>query len=58
MLKFLVYKMLILHSPPVLLPRKAQVLQNWLAGSPPQGSLAFFQHTYNDGEKFLRVLVA
>ena len=36
-----VYKMLILHSSSVLLP-KTQASQNWLAGSPPQGSRAFF----------------
>ena len=50
--KLLVYKMLILHSSLVLLPRKAQVSQNWLAGDPPRSSLAFYQHTCNDGEKF------
>ena len=57
-----VCKMLILHSPPVL-PASLQCklgnnsveiayfTQNWLVGSPPQDSRAFFQHTCNDGEK-------
>ena len=59
MLKFLVYKMLILHSPPVLLPRKAQVVAKLASGrSASKSSRAFFQHTCNDGEKFLQVLVA
>ena len=61
--KLLVYKMLILHSPPVLpaslqckLGNKsagiAYFTQHWLAGDPPRSSLAFYQHTCNDGEKF------
>ena len=61
--KLLVYKMLILHSPPVLpaslqckLGNKsvgiAYFTQRWLAGDPPRSSLAFYQHTCNDGEKF------
>ena len=45
MLKFLVYKMLILHSSPVLLPRKVQVSQNWLVGDPHRGSRAFYFST-------------
>ena len=54
--KLLVYKMLILHSSPVL-PASLQCklgnnsveiayfTQNWLVGSPPQGSRAFFFST-------------
>ena len=51
--KLLVYKMLILHSSPVLpaslqckLGNKsvgiAYFMQHWLAGDPPQDSLAFY----------------
>ena len=50
--KLLVYKMLILHSPPVLLPRKAQVVAKLASGrSASKFTGILFQHMYTDNEK-------